>query len=276
MNKLFKIISTRPALYEQSPDNIWTDAYISQNMLKAHLNENLDSATRNIRFVKNSVDWIAAYLPPADYPHLLDLGCGPGIYTEQFYKKGYEVAGMDFSERSLCYARSSAQKNKYKINYIQGDYTEVDFCACYELITLIYCDFGVLSKTTRQKLLKKIFNALRPNGVFLFDVFTPLRYADVKESKQWSIEEKGFWREERCLTLQSFYRYEEDHTFLNQYVTVTDKDVSYYNVWEHTFTLEELSRDLTDAGFKEIKAFGDVNGKKYEITGDTICIVAKK
>lgn len=67
---------------------MWEDEYISKNMLKAHLDENYDSATRKLEFVRRSVDWISETLPPSDYPALLDLGCGPGIYGEFFSKKG--------------------------------------------------------------------------------------------------------------------------------------------------------------------------------------------
>lgn len=277
MNDLFKTITTRPPLYEPSEKNIWKDAYISKNMLCAHLNENVDAATRKMDFVKKSTAWIADILPPQTYPHLLDLGCGPGVYTELFYRKGYDVSGIDFSARSVAYAKKAARKNKYNIHYVQGDYTKIDFGSCYNLITLIYCDFGVLSGATRKKLLHKIYASLFPKGVFLFDVFTPLRYRGIEEYRKWDVGAKGFWHENLCLTLQSFYRYDKDNTFLNQYVTVTGENaVSFYNVWEHTFTVDELTRDLSEAGFQQIQIFGDVTGKQYQTDDDTICIVAQK
>ena len=276
MKDLFKMICTKPKLYEQSQNNIWEDEYISKNMLCAHLDEKQDPATRNMEFVKKSVEWIAAVLPVTKYPLLLDLGCGPGIYTELFYKKGYHVSGIDLSRRSIAYARNSACKNKFNIQYIQGDYTKIDFPASYNLITLIYCDFGVLPGPERKKLLHKVYHSLLPNGIFCFDVFTPLKYKGIKEMKQWEVEEKGFWKEELCLLLHSFYRYDEENTFLNQYVTITKKDLAFYYVWEHTFTLEELVQDLKEAGFQEMRIFGNVAGKKYETTDDTICILAQK
>lgn len=150
----------------------------------------------------------------------------------------------------------------------------MEFPSRYNLITLIYCDFGVLSKTVRRKLLSKIFNSLLPHGVFLFDVFTPAQYAGTKEMRDWEICQNGFWREELCLALHSFYCYEEDHTFLNQYAIVTENDISYYNIWEHTFTLEELEADMREAGFNRIHVYGDIAGKKYEAAGNTICVAA--
>lgn len=39
MKNFISQIQTRPALYQQSQANIWTDPYLSQKMLEAHLDE---------------------------------------------------------------------------------------------------------------------------------------------------------------------------------------------------------------------------------------------
>lgn len=277
MKNLLHKIQVKPPLFEQSENSIWEDPYISKSMLRAHMNEQVDSATRKLEFVKNSTDWIAAAYPPEAYPCLLDLGCGPGIYAECFHNKGYQVSGIDFSARSIAYAKKSAFEKNLKIYYQQGDYTKLTLpTSTYHLITLIYCDFGVLPKRIREMLLSNIYSSLLPGGVFLFDVYTPQRYADQKERKEWIIEENGFWKDGLCLTLQAFYRYEHVHTFLNQYVNITADDESIYNVWEHTFTLQELKTDLEMAGFTTMKAFGNLAGKPYDEEQDTIGIAAQK
>lgn len=274
MKNLLDIVSKRPGLFEQSPKNIWDDEYISKNMLKAHLDETVDSATRTKEFVESSVEWISRLMPPQKYPFLLDLGCGPGIYAELFYRRGYHVSGIDLSDRSITYAKKSARDQKLDIHYSRGDYTKMDFCCRYNLITLIYCDFGVLPADQRRILLTKVYNSLLPGGVFVFDVFTPLRFQEARETRNWEVCEKGFWDEKLCLTLQSFYRYDEDHTILNQYVTVTENNLSYYNVWEHTFTLKELEQDLQKAGFGRISFYGDAAGRPCAENDDTVCVLA--
>lgn len=276
MKNIFTIICKKPELFEESQKNMWNDEYISKNMLKAHLNKNLDSATRNYDFVKQSVEWITRILPPTEYPNLLDLGCGPGIYSELFFEKGYNVKGVDLSERSIRFAKKSALQKMLNIEYQCGDYTKLSFEYGYNLISLIYCDFGVLSTFTRKKILSKIYEALLPNGVFLFDVFTPQKYIDVKEIREWNVEKNGFWTEELCLVLHSFYRYDEYNTFLNQYVISTENNIEYFNIWEHTFTLQELKKDLKEAGFTEFECWGNIAGKVYEETDTTMCILARK
>lgn len=277
MKNLFEILSKKTKLYEQTDMNMWENTHIAKEMLKAHLDASLDSATRNHNFVQKSVEWISSIAPPKDYPRLLDLGCGPGIYTELFCKKGYQVTGIDLSQSSIQYAVNSAHKNGQCIKYMLEDYTKIDLTCKYNLITLIYCDFGVLSTQTRRELLEKIYKALLPNGLLLFDVFTPLKYNGVQESKSWEICENGFWHEKLCLTFSSFYRYDKDNTFLNQYTIVTkDSEIYKYNIWEHTFTCRELEYDLTQTGFKNIKFFGDVSGGDCNKTDHTICVLAEK
>lgn len=266
----------KPVLYQKSEVRFWDDPYISQNMLKAHLNPQVESATRKLDFVKQSVNWIANILPVSQYERLLDLGCGPGIYAELFHEKGYQVTGIDLSENSIQYAKKSANNKALDIKYLKGDYIQSPILDEYDLATMIYCDFGVLSNKERKELLKKVYNALSPNGCFLFDVFTPAEYTGRNEFKKWSYEKYGFWRDTPYLLLQSLYHYRHVNTFLNQYIIVTDDGTTCYNNWEHTFSVEELETGLLEAGFSQFQFYKNVAGSTYEHDSKTICVIAKK
>ena len=113
MDKLLSFLQVKPKLYEKTQYNIWDNDYVSKGMLQAHLDESLDSASRNIKFVNKSVNWISELFPPTKYHNLLDLGCGPGIYTERFYNRGYYVTGIDISKRS---GHLSTQMMTYRTN----------------------------------------------------------------------------------------------------------------------------------------------------------------
>lgn len=274
--KELKQFEKKPELYKTSTQKFWDDPYISKGMLEAHLNPDKEAATRKEQFVVDSVNWIDERVPSENYPKLLDLGCGPGIYAELFNNRGYQVTGFDLSKRSIDYAKVRAKEKKLDIQYVEGNYISDDFGSGYDLITMIYCDFGVLSNNDRKTLLKKVYESLNAGGCFLFDVFTIEKYRGKKEYKEWSIEEQGFWREKTSLILKSFYRYEAETTFLEQYIIIDDLGIECCNIWEHVFTLDEIERDLKEAGFHDISIYGDVAGKTYEKSGETICLIAKK
>lgn len=85
-------------------------------MLKAHLDPEFDGASRKLDFIEKSVAWITERIPPADYPLLLDIGCGPGIYAELFTKKGYQLPEWFFKAfYRLCTTISFQQEAKYFI-----------------------------------------------------------------------------------------------------------------------------------------------------------------
>ena len=60
-------------------DNIpWDDPAFSQRMLKEHLSQAHDKASRRIDKVNLHVDWIHRRLLAGRATRILDLGCGPG------------------------------------------------------------------------------------------------------------------------------------------------------------------------------------------------------
>ena len=266
----------KPELYAPGTAKFWDDEHISKGMLQAHLAPTLDSATRNHTFVGQSVDFISSVAPPRHYPHLLDLGCGPGIYAERFDTAGYRVTGIDLSERSVDYARQSARKNSREITYRVGDYLALDVCGQFDVVTLIYCDFGVLPTESRTRLLYHINTALRPGGLLIFDVFTPFQYSGKPEYRSWECSENGFWKAVPHLCLTSFHRYEDQHTFLTQYIVATEDNIDCYNIWEHTFTKDELQQDLTRSGFRIMRICGDIAGGPAACDGKQMCIIAEK
>jgi SAM-dependent methyltransferase len=274
-NELKKYLG-KPELYAPSTGNFWDDKHISKGMLEAHLDPDINAATRNHDFIDKSVKWIASIAPPVQFQQLLDLGCGPGVYAERFNKAGYKVTGIDFSKRSIEYAKSQTLLNKSNIQYHYQNYLTMDYAEQFDVITLIYCDYAVLSISDRQILLKKVYQALKPNGKFIVDVFTPrMRKA---ENRSWYYSEKGgFWSEKPHICLESIYQYDDDDkTQLFQTIVITEDTINCYNIWDHFFTKESLVSEIGPIGFKSLEFYGDVAGKEYSDTGETICCVAAK
>ena len=103
-------------------------------------------------------------VPLTDYPQLFDIGCGPGIYAEKFCKQGCQVTGIDFSERSVNYARSSVLKKGLDITYLYQNYLDMDLHNVFDFATMIYCDYGALSTSDRKKLMGKVYQHLKPGN----------------------------------------------------------------------------------------------------------------
>ncbi|MBP2629630.1 MAG: SAM-dependent methyltransferase [Firmicutes bacterium] len=276
LNKLFNYLR-KPKLYEESSKEFWNDEYISKKLLAAHLDSNFEGASRKHDFINRSVDWISQVTPIASHKKVLDLGCGPGLYTRRLAEKGYLATGIDFSKRSIEYARQKAQEKHLSIEYIYKNYLEIDYENEFDLVILIYCDFAVLSYNQRELLLKKIYGAMKYAGKFIFDVFTPKSYEGKSESNVWSLSDAGgFWQDETYLSMQSYYIY-EDKVTLDQYVIVDkDENINVYRMWNQCYTEDIIIHELKNAGFEKIQIYSDVTGKLYNEESKTMCIVVEK
>jgi 2-polyprenyl-3-methyl-5-hydroxy-6-metoxy-1,4-benzoquinol methylase len=116
-------------------------------MLAAHLDVTSDAASRNRNTIKKTVKWINSMIPPQ--ARILDLGCGPGLYAEEFALRGHSVTGIDISNRSIDYAKQHAQEAGLTIDYYSQDYLSAPLKGKYDVIhmtgprkTTVFRDFN--------------------------------------------------------------------------------------------------------------------------------------
>ncbi|MDR2972617.1 MAG: class I SAM-dependent methyltransferase [Bacteroidales bacterium] len=267
---------SKPELYTNSSGNFWDDEHISKGLLEAHLNPSLEAATRKHDFLDESVKWIGAIAPPNRYKNLLDLGCGPGLYAERFSDIGYIVTGIDFSKRSIDYAKWQTRYKKSKIKYHYQNYLTINYNEQFDVIVMIYCDYAVLPATDRAILIKKAYDALKTGGILILDVFTPQMRKPECHTWQYSPYD-SFWSEIPHLTLESVFQYDDaDLTELSRYIVLTKEGIRCYNIWNHYFTKESLLSEILSSEFSNFELYGDVAGNDYSDASETICGVFTK
>ncbi len=67
---------------------------------------------------------------------ILDLGCGGGLVCESLTKLGAKVTGIDFVKDNIDIAKTHANKNNLKINYIHGDIDNLNISKKFDVIIL--------------------------------------------------------------------------------------------------------------------------------------------
>ncbi|BCS97816.1 hypothetical protein DSLASN_34480 [Desulfoluna limicola] len=267
----------KPEIYAKGTANMWVDAHIAQQLLETHLSQDTDLASRKESTISSTVQWILNQVH-GDSLTILDLGCGPGLYTERLAEKGHDVTGMDFSSNSIRYARESAQQKQLNIAYIQQDYLELDEENRYDLILMIFLDVCVLSPNDRAKLLKRIYRALKPGGTVLFDVLNVHHTLGGSESKDWQIAEQGFWRNRPYLALSETFYYEEQNVLLNQHVVMDeDESIDVYRFWRHTFSPAGIKQVLAEQGFRFVSCHEGIlpDCDLYRSEDVTFCMALK-
>ena len=105
---------------------------------------------------------------------LLDLGCGTGKHAFHFSKLGYQVDGIDVSEKMVEIANSKLvtdYKNQAtKLNFLVADITKFRSKKKYDVVVSL---FHVMSYQVSNKkfndALKTAHKHLKKGGIFIFD-----------------------------------------------------------------------------------------------------------
>lgn len=252
-----KTATQKPPLYEKGSAVMWTDEYISARLLEMHLDPDLDSASRCPESIDLTLEFLRGFLP-GEHMKILDLGCGPGLYSEKMAEEGHRVSGIDFSERSIACAAERAREKKLDIDYRCMDYLQMDYDECFDLVILIYNDFSVLLPDERIRLLENVYRALKKGGVFVFDVLNDLDAKDkFLDNSAWTVAEKdGFWKATSYLELVSMFHYPDPQVYLKQHLIIDENEnMESYRFWIHYYSSRQAVQLLTDSGFHPCRCY---------------------
>ncbi|PWD98266.1 class I SAM-dependent methyltransferase [Marinilabilia rubra] len=265
-------ITKKPTLYEEGTAFMWTDPHISKQLLDVHLNPDLDLASRKKTAIERTARWILENQNSSEKLNILDLGCGPGLYTEIFAENGHNVTGIDISENSIDYALKSAERKRLNIDYRQGSYLDIDLGQeKYDLIVLIFTDLGVLLPNEREILLEKISGALKKGGVFIFDVLKDKNLRKKLSPKTWNVSNAGFWKNVPYLALSESFLYERERVILFQSAIIdNEENITTYRFWTHFFTHKKIIEMLEKYGFHNIGFKDDVLPESDLWNGDNV------
>jgi SAM-dependent methyltransferase len=280
MNKIIPqliALQEKPAPFTPGEPLFWNDPHISKQMLEVHLNPDVEAASRRSETIDRSVEWLTQILGLKAGASLLDLGCGPGLYTSRFAQAGFRVTGVDYSRRSIEYATQYASDNDLNITYRYQNYLEIEDENQYDAAFLIYGDFCPLNPEQRKKLLQNVSRALKPNGKFVFDVTTREHRKKHGNKNGWYATESGFWKPGSHLVLEEGFDYPEQSIWLDQYTIIeADGKISVYRNWFQDYTPETITAELTENNFKVESLWGDLTGQPCASDSEWIGVVTQK
>lgn len=271
-------IAARPTPFEYyTAQDLWTDEHTSRQMLSYHLNGDIDVSSRTFAFIDRSVAWIVSRFGVGPGTAIADFGCGPGLYTSRLARYGADVTGIDFSERSISYAREVAAEEGLHVRYVNQDYLQFTTDVRFDLIMMIMCDYCALSPAQRADLLVKFFTFLKPGGAVLLDVYS-LKAFDCREERSLHGVNllNGFWAPNRYYGFLNTFKYEEEKVVLDKYTIIErDRTRVVYN-WLQYFSLDSIAGEFTAAGFVVEDTYSDVAGTPFDRDGDEFAVVARK
>ena len=195
---------------------------------------------------------------------VVDLGCGSGIWARQLGFAGYDVLGIDSSPAMIRLAHAKAPEAKF----VTASLATVALPKC-DVITALgeaicYAFAADENGAALQRFFRRVWRALRPGGIFIFDAAPPSLLNGHWSGDGWAV-----------LVEKSIDR---DRSLLTRHITTFRRVGRLYRHAEETHLVRLYQQDvlreaLSQAGFatKLLKAFGE-----YRFRGGHFAILARK
>jgi len=271
-------INERPEPFQfYTASDLWTDEHTSRQMLSFHLNGAIDVSSRNAEFIKRSVEWIASAFNIGRDTKIADFGCGPGLYAARLAKRGANVTGIDFSKRSIEYAKEVAAREQLNNNYINRNYLEYETEDRFDLLLMIMCDFCALSPAQRKGILSKFHKILKPSGSVLIDVYSLSAFEQREAAASYEVNQlNGFWSANKYYGFLNTFKYDKEKVILDKYTIIESERTRQVYNWLQYFTPKDLEKEFVEAGFFVKGIYSDVAGNPYNRKSSEFAVIANK
>jgi SAM-dependent methyltransferase len=104
---------------------------------------------------------------------IVDLGCGSGLWAGQLVKAHYQVLGIDISPAMISLARKRVPQAGFRIESL----FKADIPPCRAVTSISECLNYLFDSDNDNhrlnRLFRRIYNALAPGGIFVFDIGEP-------------------------------------------------------------------------------------------------------
>jgi SAM-dependent methyltransferase len=276
MYETLKRFHERPAPFSRyTTDILWTDPHISERMLRFHLDDSNDLASRRPAVIDGIVDWIDRHVGLAG-KRVCDIGCGPGLYALRMARRGALVTGIDFSPRSVEYARRSAAAEGSSAAFVVGDYLKDEIPGGQDLVCLIYGDMCALSAEHRRAVTAKVRRALKPGGLFIFDLFSQEQFAERTEGESSARNlMDGFWSAADYFGFLKVFLYPEECVALDRYLIIQSAHSFEVFNWMRYYSPEAAHLEFEGNGFKIERLVDATTGGPWAPSARPFAVIAR-
>lgn len=206
---------------------------------------------------------------------VVDLGCGTGSLTVELAGRGYELTGVDLSEDMLTVAADKCAELERPPLLLRQDMSRLTLL---EPVDAVVCCLDSLNYVTRpaavQRTFGRVWKALRPGGLFVFDIRTPefLRSMDGQVLLDETEDVYCVWRGEFSVKRNILSYYMDIFALDDGDVWIRDGEIHE----EYAYEPEELERWLQEAGFRNIKQYGELKLRAPREGEERIFFAARK
>lgn len=254
----------------------WGDPEVSRRVLREHLDQSHDGASRRLHVVERHVRRLLRVLPaaPAD---VLDAACGPGLYAVRLARLGYTVQGLDVGDAVLRHARSLARDARLqrRATFRKADLRSLDERERYDAVLLIYYVLEAFRRSQQPQVLRRLAASLRPGGVLVAELRVRPDQPPGRLSA-WDYVPFSILADRRHLLLTDAAYDDEAHTYVLREIAVLDDGVAVQQTTGAFTPLAGVEELFGRAGLRVRAAYDGWTRYRANGLSQSLLVVAEK
>jgi hypothetical protein len=142
---------------------------------------------------------------------------------------------------------------------------------------MIFNDYCVLNQDHKRILMRRISSSLTDDGAFVFDVLSDNHFDKTHEKQSCHYSASGgFWSPEAHFVFENIFKYDDDRIILEKNTVIEKNNRFTICNYLQCFTLDGISKELSDAGLDTVEYFSDISGTGYNSESTEIALICKK
>ena len=265
MSTLMEIVhrTVPPDPWVEGENIPWSDPAFSERMLAEHLNQTHDAASRRAEKIDAHVAWLHEQILAGRPGKVLDLTCGPGLYTQRLARLGHACVGIDYAPAAVAYATAQAQSESVRCTYVQADVREAAFGEGFDLAMMLHGQLNVFRRGEAAGILRKAYDALAPGGHLVLEMQShEYLHNDGRKGCDWTAAEGGLFSERPYLMLHESFWTEDARARVDRYYVIdaATGEVHRHSLTNEGYSAEQIEGLLTGTGFAHVQLGADLGG----------------
>ncbi len=202
--------------------------------------------------------------------YILDLGCGIGRHSLELARRGFQVTGVDRTRSYLDQAKEQAGKEGLDIEFVRDDMRNFSRKETFDSIMSMFTSFGYFEDPEDdRRVVTNVFDSLKSGGTFVIETHGKETLARIFQERDWNEDDGVIRLYERKVSRNWSWMW-------NRWILLKGNERTEHEISHRLYAATELIALLTDCGFSQADAFGNLDGDPYDHQAQRLIVVGHK
>lgn len=219
---------------------------------------------------KVEVDGVISLLNIQQYSRVLDLSCGTGRHSLELARRGFQIVGVDRTTSFIEKAKQKAEEEGLTVEFVVEDMRDYRRPDTFDAAINLFGSFGYFDDPEDdRRVVRNMHASLRSGGKLLIETAG-------KEIVARGFQERDWWEQGDALVLAERKPHQNWSRIQTRWIVIKGHQRVEHTVSVRSYSAVELSSLVSEGGFADVKVYGDLEGRDYDLEARRLVVVGTR